>query len=274
MIPALKVGGAELAMLRLIQSLRLENQNIKITLLVIGKNQSAIGFEWLNEYCIVKRVPFSFRGRLHNLSGLIYLIYTRYYCFKQHPTKVVCFGEFWNVLALGSLYNLGLDIIISDRSDPELKYSKIFQYMRKQLYPLAHKIILQTQRANNFLLSTIQNIEPVVIPNYNAFKTSSREPTSLKGEVQLITASRFIPSKQLELVIDLMTNEIVKKYATLTIYGDDDHISGIRGELEERAVQKGVSDKIIFAGKTQDLNKKMAASDAFLLLPIVRVIRM
>lgn len=264
MIPALKVGGAELAMMRLIQSLKLEYQNIKITLLIIGKNQSLKGYDWLHEYCTIKSIPFSFKGRLHKLSGFLYLIYTRYYCFKQNPRKVICFGEFWNVLTLGSLYNSGLDIIISDRSDPQLGYSKTFQYARKYLYPSAHKIILQTQRANKFLLRTVENIEPVVIPNYNAFKPSIQENPVPQGQVQLITASRFIPSKQLNLLIELMSNETIQNHATLTIYGDDDHISGMRRKLEEITVQKGVSGKVIFAGKTHDLNKKMQASDAFL----------
>lgn len=175
----------------------------------------------------------------------------RFYCQRTKPDVVISFVDVTNMLASISLIGTGINLIVSERTDPESNniISPFWKLLRRLLYKLPFKIVAQTERAAKFLEvecgrhvdvigNPIQLVETKDVPEEEFILNVGRMDFN-KGQEILIRAFSLV----------LANNPTLN----LIILGD----GSIRGHLLSLIEELGLNDKVILPGKVNNVEDWM-----------------
>lgn len=161
------------------------------------------------------------------------------------PKKVIGFSEVFNPLSILASKLNGLDVYVSDRSNPLLRYKMRDKLTRFITYPISNGILAQTELAKSVFLKRNLNKNISVIPN-PLMKFRKAKINSSKKVI--ITSGRLIPTKNHKELIDIFY-EVVKDEWKLIIIGDGNE----RENLEKQVKELNITEKVFFAGQQDDM---------------------
>lgn len=225
--------------------------------------------EYPNEYQVgekVKRYNINARKKSSTIIADIPLfiltaIKLRKFLKQEKPDVIITFMQLDSLFIYLTKLFLEIPQVISVRSDPYVELAKFpKKVIYKSLYTLVDGCVFQTEVAKNFFSQKIQN-KSVIINNlidrdlFNILPANER-----KG---IIGVGRLVPQKAWHIAIkaySLIANDISDNFL---IYGEGPDYS----KLEEYISELGLSGRVILAGITNDIEKKMADAKLFLFSP-------
>ena len=167
-----------------------------------------------------------------------------------------------NVLAL--LANIGLknQIIVSERCDPRRieDYGILFKAGERLLYPLAKKIVLQTEEVKNYYGKSIRK-NATVIPNpINQFIQC--EADKKRRRTVFVAVGRLHEQKNYPMLLrafSLFSKEI--EGYTLEIFGQGPLLE----KLQSLCHELNIEDKVLFKGYVNNVHEYMRTATAFVM---------
>ena len=143
-IPSLQAGGMERVMTEVANFL-VKKSHYRVTLVLYGINRE-IFYKIDPNICVVKP-NFTFDNNKRFLSTIKTLFFLRKTFHRLKPYRILSFGEFWNNFVMLSVLGTKLEVILSDRSQPDKSLGTFHEWLRKKLYPNSYGIIAQTKKA-------------------------------------------------------------------------------------------------------------------------------
>jgi GalNAc-alpha-(1->4)-GalNAc-alpha-(1->3)-diNAcBac-PP-undecaprenol alpha-1,4-N-acetyl-D-galactosaminyltransferase len=174
---------------------------------------------------------------------------------------VVSFIDLMNVRVLLACWGLGVPVIVSERTDPahhQLPLKRLSEWLRLKLYPMAHRVVVQTQAAARYFTDTLGK-EINIIPNM------VKRPENIKNQCRdkitnIVTVGRLSAEKNHKTLI-MAFSDWAKQYPvlTLTIYGEGPE----RGNLEKLITEMALQFKVTLPGATKDIQAALLDADLF-----------
>lgn len=200
-------------------------------------------------------------GKVHSASRIIRIttqLKRLRKAFKDlRPDRILSFIDGMNVAVLLSSLGLKIPVFVSERIDPHFHPVGFdVRVLRRVLYPLARKVIVQTSSAASFF-PYLSNL--TVIPNgirpFSVLKESYRPTIG-----NLATVGRLDPQKNQILLVKAI-GLLKNKYPnlSLTIYGE----GPLRKELEHEISQLDLQNYIQLPGAIQNLPEQLINQDLF-----------
>lgn len=182
-------------------------------------------------------------------------------CLNEEPDIIVSFLPIPNALAVLCGKKLHIPVVISERADPFQQLSKLDRIIHA-IYNQADGAVFQTNGVRDFYNKKLQE-KSVVIPNpvVNNYSKITHDYYNAKKEI--VSVGRFeIVQKRQDLL--LKASKIVfKKYPEYKVVfwgdGSDEY------RLKKLAKELQIEDKVIFAGVTSSVLKKVNQSEIFVL---------
>lgn len=253
----MNIGGMQRVMSELLWNLA-ENKFADIHLILYGRNRKDF-------YTIPDSVKiYKPQYKIDNYGIIRYLIYIIFYLRKTvkktNPYSILSFGEVWNNIVLISLLFLKFKIFVSDRCKPDKSLGIIQDIFRKILYKKATGVIVQTEKAKNIYSKNAMNKNVIVIGN--PIKKTNENNFSITKENIILTAGRFIPSKNFELLIDIFLKVQFADWK-LVILGDDVPGYSIKNKLKRKIKDKNGTNKVCLEGNVKNINEYYLKSKIF-----------
>jgi glycosyltransferase involved in cell wall biosynthesis len=174
--------------------------------------------------------------------------------------RVFSYGDWTNILVIIACIGLKIKVYISDRASPDLKFQWHVNLLRQFLYPKAHGIIAQTQRAAQQKYKMLgKGINIKVIPN-------PVKPVQLYPEIKrknyILGVGRHWPVKGIDRLIEAFT--FLKGNQNYNLL-----IAGSRGPATEALMKIVQLHKLkpedIFLEKVTEMDKLYAECKIFVL---------
>ena len=188
---------------------------------------------------------------------------------KEAPEFLISFLPHIQVLSMLSSLGLKIKRIDTVRISPWNAFKKDdlrHTFLWKLSMYTCHRLILQTAEQAEYFGKSIQK-KCVVIPNPISERSIEYYKTGFEDVPRkMIAAGRISSQKNYKMMIDAFTITACqnpKLDFTLDIYGSEDGLSV--KELEDYVQSKKMSDRIHFMGRSNELYKKLCASDIFLM---------
>lgn len=255
-IPSLSTGGMERVMSELANYLA-SKSNVIVHLVLYGIKRDI--FYTIKNNVVIHTPPFEFNNRYRIISAIQTMLFLRKKVKETDPSTILSFGEYWNSFVLLSLYGLKIPIFISDRCQPNKKFGRIHDALRKWLYPLASGIIAQTEKARQiyqkeFPKSKIQTIgNPIrrITPN-----------DTIKKENIILTVGRLIKTKNHDKLIETFARINEPKWKLIIVGGDAQKQNNMV-RLKQLVQKLGLQNRVIFTGNTHDVETYYLKSKIF-----------
>lgn len=171
-------------------------------------------------------------------------------------TAVISFMHIINFYTL--IAGIGIkNVIVSERADPRKAATLPIKIGRKLLYPLATKLIFQTEDAKSCFPERIQK-KGYIIPN--PINNELPQPYSGERNKEIVAVGRFTEQKNFKMTVDAF--EILhKEYPEykLVIYGD----GPLRKEIYDYAKNKGLEGYTAFPGFVKDIADRIAKAGVY-----------
>lgn len=256
-IHSLQAGGMERVMSEL-TSYFATKINIETHLILYGLNREI--FYPIPDNVIVHKPKFSFNNKKRLASTLKTILYLRKTISNIAPTSVLSFGEYWNNFVLLSMLGLKYPVYVSDRSQPDKSLGKLQDYLRKNLYPTAKGIILQTEKAKEIFLKSIKHHNIAVIGN-PIRELGQIEPKPQK-EKTVLMVGRLIRSKNQDKLIEIFAKINAPDWK-LMLVGYDHLKQKNMDRLKALVKDLGLDDRVIFTGKHDKVEELYLQSSIF-----------
>ena len=161
---------------------------------------------------------------------------------QSNPNIIISFLDITNVTTLLATMGLRIATIVCERSDPRKHYIPwVYRVFRKLLYPLAAKIVVQTNDVKAYFNSN--NV--IIIPNILETPTKITSPKTTK---RFITISRLSEHKGVDLLIKAfieIKNDLPEW--RLEIFGDGpykptitEHLRGATNDVWQTLSEGGI----------------------------------
>ena len=175
------------------------------------------------------------------------------------PDVVVSFMDTMNVTALISCVGLGVPVVVSERNDPALnRLSRLKETLRDRIYPLARRVVMQTNRAARYFPPGLQP-KLKVIPNPVPPSSRRAEPdkTNAEGRWRVIAVGRLERQKGFDLLVEAFGRIAQERPEwDLVIFGEGPE----RAELEGSVARLDLGGRVQLPGIVTDLAAELAAS--------------
>ena len=247
-IPSLQAGGMERVMSELIENFSKE-QNLEIHLLLYGINRDV--FYKLPNRVLVHLPNFEFNNKRRIISTIRTLFYLRREIKRINPHGVLSFGEVWNSFVLLALYGTGVDVVVSDRCQPNKSLGRFHDALRRHLYRQAKSVVCQTQLAKLIFERNIGSLNYKVIGNPIKRINSINVP---KRDKIVLSIGRLIDTKNFNQLISIFASINIEEWK-LVIVGDDAQKQQNKIKLENQIIDLGLQGRVILAGKQLDVEK-------------------
>lgn len=178
--------------------------------------------------------------------------------FELKPDVIVCYGDWFPHLIMLAVGNK-IPLYYSNRSNPNIKYGLHIEFIRKLAYWLTPPagIIAQTSAAANRKKRLLGNKSKIqIIPN------PAREVRMYDVEKQnyIISVGRLHLEKGFVRLMEVFATLRAENWKLVLVGG------GIHeNEIKNKAKDLGISDRIIFAGKSNEVDKWLSQSKIFVL---------
>lgn len=182
---------------------------------------------------------------------------------KEKPNILISLSTPFNMISLFSLLGTGIRIIISERNDPaHFRWGRIAKIFRNILYLNADGILVQTESSKNNLWKPLLK-RAVIIPNPLMIERDIIG-VAFKSEKEhvIITASRFVPQKRIDLIIRVF-GKFIKKHPNykLFIYGEGPE----RVRLQLLVKELDLTSSVEMPGVVINLWEKMKVAEMFVM---------
>lgn len=250
--PSLQMGGLERAMSNL--AIYFNSQGYKVHYLLLYNFEK---FYQLDSNIEIIEPHFDYSNTLKPLYYLRLLKYIRNQVKKVNPDYVLSFGDYHNSFVLLALYGLKTPVYVSDRSSPDKNFGKAFTLFKKWTYKRSAGIIAQTQRAANQKKRLLgKNANIAIIPN--AIRKIERH--ELPKKRYILGVGRHYHVKGFDRLIKAFA--LVETDWQLVLAGGGGPESNTLKELVDTL---NLSDKVVFLGKVNDIDRVFSESDIFVL---------
>lgn len=183
----------------------------------------------------------------------------------SHPDRVVSFTDKANVLTLAACIGLGVDVVITERTDPRRhEIGRVWGALRRLLYPQCAALVVQTEAVRRHFEPIMRGRPVVVIPN------AVHAPPKREGQAadtpatgrRLVGMGRLDPHKGFDLLLEAFAR-IADRHPEwrLTILGEGPD----RNRLEEIIAAKQFAGRVELRGWVADPNAVLRRSDLFVL---------
>jgi glycosyltransferase involved in cell wall biosynthesis len=200
-----------------------------------------------------------FNKNIRFISTIRTLFFLRLKIKSINPDSVLTFGELWNSFVLIALFGTKFRVFLSDRCQPNKKWGRHHEWLRKKLYPRAAGIIYQTKLARDISSREVKIKNFAIIGN-PIMQFSCEE--SLTKEKVVLSVGRLIKSKNHDQLIEIFAS-INNPEWKLIIVGDDAQLQNNMIRLKELVVKLNMEDNIILTGKRSDIDKFYCSSSIF-----------
>ncbi len=216
----------------------------------------------------VCHIPLSIAGDSPNLFVSIWQNLKRIQILQSaiaqsKPDAVISFVDQVNVLTLLATRSLNIPVVVSERVDPALySIGRIWEQLRRWTYPLADRLIVQTQGALSYF-SSGRKTRVCVIPNPVVLPIRGKDISDrLLVERSLMAMGRLTQQKGFDLLLQAFAR-LKDHYPewTLTILGE----GKLRTELESLRDSLGLCDRVHLPGVVKNPYKALVQADIFVM---------
>ena len=254
-IHSLQAGGMERVMSELLNFFAAKKQ-YRVHLVLYGIKRDV--FYTIAENIIIYRPDFTFDNSKRLQSTIRTHFFLRRTIKKINPISVLSFGERWNNMVLLALYGTKIPVYVSDRAQPDKSLGKLHDKLRLLLYPNAKGIIAQTQKAVVIFKNMYKHDNFKVIGNPIRQIQSTNETRSNT----ILMVGRYIQSKQQNVLIEIFAKLNAPDWK-LILVGYDHLKQKNQHQWEALAKQLNISDRVIFAGKQENVEHYYNTSKIF-----------
>ena len=254
-IHSLQAGGMERVMSELINYFAAK-KGYRVHLVLYGIKRDV--FYEIRQNIIIYRPSFEFNNANRLQSTLRTIAFLRKTIKKIDPISVLSFGEMWNNMILISLMGTKIPVYVSDRAQPDKSIGKLHDTLRKFMYPKAKGVVVQTNKALEIYTKLYPQDNFKVIGN-PIRQIHSRE---IARENNILMVGRFIKSKQQDVLIDIFSKLDAPDWK-LVLVGYDHLKQENQNQWQALAKQLNVADRVVFAGKQEDVEHYYLTSKIF-----------
>ena len=254
-IHSLQAGGMERVMSELLNFFAAKKQ-YRVHLVLYGIKRDV--FYTIADNIIIYRPNFTFDNSKRLQSTIRTHFFLRKTIKKINPISVLSFGERWNSMVLLALYGTKIPVYVSDRAQPDKSLGRLHDTLRVLLYPKAKGIIAQTHKAEAIFKNMYK---------HNNFKVIGNPIRQIQnnGEVRenaILMVGRYIQSKQQNVLIEIFAKLNAPDWK-LILVGYDHLKQKNQHQWEALAKQLNISDRVIFAGKQENVEHYYNTSKIF-----------
>lgn len=255
-IPSLQPGGMERVMAELANYF-VGLQGTEVHLVLYGLKRDI--FYDIHQNIVVHRPGFAFNNQKRFLHTLKTLLFLRKKVQELHPDTVLSFGEVWNNFVLLSCLGLSYPVYVSDRCQPDKKWSRLQRNLRNWLYPKAAGIIAQTQKAKDIYQQLFSHPNIRVIGN--PIRPIEPDP-SISRENIVLSIGRLITTKHHDELIRIFAR-LNQPDWKLVIVGGDALKQQNSVRLQALIEELGVANRVELAGQRSDVDNFYRRSKIF-----------
>jgi len=180
---------------------------------------------------------------------------------RINPSAIISFQDIANFPVLIASIGLGIPVIVSERNDPEFySMAKLRSLFRQLLYPLAAKVVVQTEKIAEQMPSSISQ-RLVLIPN--AIPSTSQRAFTAKSHnstYTIVNVGRLENQKDQALLIDAFAKLDNDKWS-LRIYGE----GSLRSKLEDHLISHNLERSASIEPATSSIFETLAQAHLFVL---------
>lgn len=180
---------------------------------------------------------------------------------KEKPEIILSFLGRPNIRMLIATLGMKTKKIVSVRNDPNKEYgsSSLRRTIAGVLFKNADYIVFQTQEAMSYFPTSVQAKGVIILNPVGEQFYNIQRSEDVKN---IISIGRLEPQKNNALLINAFS-KITKKFPdeNLVFYGE----GSLKDSLKLLSDRLGISDKVIFAGDTDDVPDKLAKCKIFVL---------
>ncbi|WP_339792910.1 glycosyltransferase [uncultured Imperialibacter sp.] len=241
----LQAGGMERVMLEVVAYFA-AREEMEIHLVLYGFNREI--FYPVPKNVILHLPPFDFKNSTRFFSTVRTLFFLRKILKELKPASALSFGEYWNSFVLLATLGTGLQVFVSDRSQPDKPLGRMQHQLRRWLYPTAAGVIAQTETAASIYRNIYKPKRMEVIGNPIRKIATTDRPR----EKEILMVGRLIETKHQDQLITIFAKLNAPEWR-LVIVGEDHLKQHHLERLKRLAVSLGVADRVEFAGKRLDV---------------------
>lgn len=182
----------------------------------------------------------------------------RKFLLSQKNCVVVAFMLPYYVFTVLSLLGTKIKIVASERTDPR-RHSFFRKILSRLCLYRVKALIVQTETAKSYYPLNIQ-VKTTVIYNPLSDDIKSIFYKSNTGNVNIVTMSRFVKDKNLQLLIHAFRNLCDSfNNITLTMYGN----GPLKDELQKLVRHLNLQDCVFFPGYTLNASEALSEADIY-----------
>lgn len=186
---------------------------------------------------------------------------------EMSPDVVISFLPNVSIMVLLASRGLGLNTVVCERTDPfEMPVGRLLNVLRAILYPLASRLVVQTEAVASKFRALRRPVPPVTVignPIPEEFALGEAPLQRSDGlPKRLLAVGRLSKEKQFERLIQAFAS-ISPRHSDwmLRIVGEGPE----RAKLESLVAQLSVSGQVELPGRRTDINAEFMNADVFVL---------
>jgi len=261
-ISSLGPGGAERVFSWL--SNNLVTHGYKVTMLLLDNGTRPPFFDISPEISVLhlnllKSSNGFLDGLVNNLRRILVL---RKAIQESRPETVISFMDSTNIITLLATRATGIRTVIAERTNPQHTANNAYwKFLQKNVYQLADKIVVQTERVTGYFPKRVQT-KCVVIPNPVVKPIATSQPPIVLQRPCIMGVGRLSYEKGFDILIDAFT-ELAQSYPDwrLVIFGD----GPAKSTLAAQIITYGLEDRIFLPGYAMEIRPLFAYADIFVL---------
>lgn len=182
-----------------------------------------------------------------------------------NPGVVVSFIDMTNIRVLAALIGTSIPVVVSERTDPRHhRIGRAWERLRRWSYPLAARVVVQTDGVCEWAKRAMPRAKIDVIPNaVRAFASAdATRPAQMPQGPVVVAMGRLSDEKGFDLLLEAFAQaELARDGWTLVILGEGPK----RAALTEQARALGLASQVLLPGRTREPDAWLRHADIFAL---------
>jgi len=195
----------------------------------------------------------------------------RHVILRSRPDAVISFMDKMNVSTCMALLGTGIQLIISERTDPaHHRVGRLWEMMRKMAYPIANAVVVQSETVKRWIEHHTPCSRIVVIPNpvlpppiVNADSLGLHSILNITASSKIIASmGRLGHEKGFDLLIEAFAKIVPDSPGWhLAIIGEGPE----RQNLEDLVARFGIGSRVHFLGRLNSPQEFLRQADLFVM---------
>jgi glycosyltransferase involved in cell wall biosynthesis len=239
--PSLEMGGTE-RVVAILANQFAQKSGVQVHL-VLSSNKKP--FFSLDERVYVHTPGFDYKHYIRLRFSLMIMKYLRRTCINAQVDTLLSFGGRYNAFSILAMKGTGINVYVSDRSQPGISYGVILDILNPRIYRSAKGIIAQTSVASSVVFNKTKHKNIKVIGNPVDLVPS----LPIEKKKVVLNVGRFITGKNQNQLIRLF-EELPNKNWELWFIGDGPEWENCK-KLADKMICR---ERIKFFGKLNELH--------------------